>query len=74
MGSIPGLGNLLEKDVATGSNILAWKIPWTEKPHRLLSMGDLKKSDTTKHTYIHKVKSISDLRHYLKHRTIQYIA
>ena len=25
--------------MATHSSILAWKIPWTEKPGRLLSMG-----------------------------------
>ena len=29
----------LEKKVATHSNILAWKIPWTEEPHGLQSMG-----------------------------------
>ena len=29
----------LEKEIATHSNILAWKIPWTEKPGRLQSMG-----------------------------------
>ena len=29
----------LEKRMATHSNILAWRIPWTEKPHRLQSMG-----------------------------------
>ena len=29
----------LEKDMATDSSILAWKIPWTEKPDRLQSMG-----------------------------------
>ena len=29
----------LEKEMATQSNILAWKIPWTEKPGRLQSMG-----------------------------------
>ena len=28
----------LEKEVATHSNILAWKIPWMEKPGRLQSM------------------------------------
>ena len=28
----------LEKGIATHSNILAWKIPWTEKPGRLQSM------------------------------------
>ena len=30
---------LLEKEMATHSSILAWKIPWTEKPGRLQSMG-----------------------------------
>ena len=29
----------LEKEVATRSSILAWKIPWTEKPGGLQSMG-----------------------------------
>jgi len=28
----------LEKKMATHSNILAWKIPWTEEPSRLQSM------------------------------------
>ena len=28
-----------EKEMATHSNTLAWKIPWTEKPGRLQSMG-----------------------------------
>ena len=36
-GSIPGLA--LEKEMATHSSILAWKIPWTENPGRLQSMG-----------------------------------
>ena len=31
--------DLLEKETATHSRILAWKIPWTEKPGRLQSMG-----------------------------------
>jgi len=30
---------LLEKEMATHSSILAWKIPWTEAPGRLQSMG-----------------------------------
>ena len=34
-----GWEDLLEKEMATHSNILAWKIPWTEKPGRLQSMG-----------------------------------
>ena len=28
-----------EKEMATHSSILAWKIPWTEEPGRLQSMG-----------------------------------
>ena len=31
--------DLLEKEMVTHSSILAWKIPWTEKPGRLQSMG-----------------------------------
>ena len=29
----------LEEEMATHSPILAWRIPWTEEPGRLLSMG-----------------------------------
>ena len=29
----------LEKEIAAHSSSLAWKIPWTEEPGRLLSMG-----------------------------------
>ena len=29
----------LEKDMATHSSILAWKIPWTEEPGRLQFVG-----------------------------------
>ena len=36
----------LEKEMATHSSILAWKIPWTEEPGRLQFIR--KKSDTTK--------------------------
>ena len=34
-----GWEDLLEKETATHSSILAWKIPWTEEPGRLQSMG-----------------------------------
>ena len=34
-----GWENLLEKEMATHSNILAWKIPWTEETYRLPVMG-----------------------------------
>ena len=29
----------LEEEMATHSSILAWRIPWTEEPGRLQSMG-----------------------------------
>ena len=32
----------LEKEMATNSSTLAWKIPWTEEPSRLQSMGSLR--------------------------------
>ena len=34
-----GWEDSLEKEMATHSNTLAWKIPWTEEPGRLQSMG-----------------------------------
>ena len=34
-----GQEDLLEKEMATHSSVLAWKIPWTEEPCRLQSMG-----------------------------------
>ena len=36
----------LEKEMATHSSIPAWRIPWTEEPARLQSMG-LQELDTT---------------------------
>ena len=43
-GSIPtnsdtGWEDPLEEDMATQSNILAWRIPWTEEPGGLQSRG-----------------------------------
>ena len=40
-----GLEDLLEKEMATCSSILAWRIPWTEKPGEPPAMGS--ESDTT---------------------------
>ena len=39
LGSIPGSGRSLEKEMATHSSTLAWRIPWMEEPDRLQSMG-----------------------------------
>ena len=46
LGLIPGLEGPLENETATHSNILAWRILWTEKPGRLQYMG-LQELDTT---------------------------
>ena len=35
----PGQDGPLEKEMATHSSILAWEIPWTDKPGGLQSMG-----------------------------------
>ena len=38
---VPFMGqeDILEKGMATHSSILAWRIPWTEEPGRLQSLG-----------------------------------
>ena len=41
-----GREDLLEKEMATHSSTLAWKIPWAEEPGRLQSM-ELQELDTT---------------------------
>ena len=38
----------LEKETATHSSILAWEIPWIEKPDRATVHGVAKELDTTK--------------------------
>ena len=46
-----GWEDLLEKEMATHSNTLAWKIPDMEEPGRLQSMGS--QLDTTKRLHFH---------------------
>ena len=44
----------LEKEMATHSSILAWKIPWTEEPGGLQSMGlQIVRHDMTERLYFH---------------------
>ena len=50
--------NILEKETAAHSSNLAWKIPWTEKPGRLQSMG----LQRDRHDW---ATSLTSLRHYL---------
>ena len=40
----------LEEGMATHSSVLAWKIPWTEEPGGLQSMGSQESDVTNTHT------------------------
>ena len=51
-----GWGDTLEKEMATHSSILAWRIPWTEEPSRLQVHGVTKRQihlNTHTHTHTH---------------------
>ena len=50
-----GREDSLEKGKATLSSLLAWRIPWTEEPGRLQSMGS-QKSRARLSTHAHKIK------------------
>ena len=47
----------LEKEMAIHSSTLAWKIPWTEEPGRLQSMGS-KESDTTERLHFTSYREV----------------
>ena len=53
-----GWENLLQKEMATHSSILAWKILWTEEPVRLQSMGLQRVGDITLPTKFHLIKAM----------------
>ena len=45
----------LEEEMGTHSGILAWRIPWTEEPGRLQSMGLQRVGHNwTGHTHTHR--------------------
>ena len=48
---VSGLGDSLEEGMATLSNILAWRILWTEDPGGLESMGSQRVGHTREHTH-----------------------
>ena len=52
---VPSLGqeDLLEKEIAIYSNILAWRIPWTEEPDRLQSVRLQRVRHDCTHTHTH---------------------
>ena len=43
----------LEEEMATHSSILAWRIPWTEEPDRLQSMGSQSRTQLSDFTSLH---------------------
>ena len=43
----------LEKEMATHSSILAWRIPWIKEPGRLYSPWGHKELDTTERLSLH---------------------
>ena len=47
-----GREDLLEKEMATHSCILAWKIPWTEKPGGLQSLGPQSRTQLSTHSVL----------------------
>ena len=51
----------LEKEMATHSSTLTWKIPWTEEPGRLQSMGH-KELDTTERLHFNEALRQSPLK------------
>ena len=46
-GLIPETEDPLEEGMATHSNILAWRIPWTEEPDGLQSIGSYRQGTIT---------------------------
>ena len=55
-----GWEDLLQKEMATHSSILAWKISWTEEPGRLQSMGSQRVGHNlgSEHTHFFKMHLI----------------
>ena len=53
-----GQGDPLEKGMATHSSVLVWRIPWTEKPGGLQSMG----SQRVRHDWVTNTLALPDWR------------
>ena len=50
----------LEKEMATHSSSLTWKIPWTEEPGRLHSPWGHEESDTTERLHFTSLQAITE--------------
>ena len=57
VGLIPGWEDPLEEEMATHSSILDWKIPGTEEPGGLQSMG-LQRVGDTEHAHAHHLHTL----------------
>ena len=53
-----GRDKALEEGMATHSSIPAWRIPWTEEPGRLQSIG-LQRADTTERLSLHRIHFVT---------------
>ena len=61
----------LEKEIATHSRILAWKIPWTEEPARLQSMASQRVGRLSDFTSL-TVEDFSWVLNYISTISIRY--
>ena len=62
-GLIPELGRSSENEIAPHSSIFAWRIPWTEQPDRLQSMGS-QRVEHGSHTHTHTRPSMREYYFY----------
>ena len=46
----------VEKEMATHSSVLAWRIPWTVEPGRLYSPRGCEESDTSERLHFHALE------------------
>ena len=53
-----------EEKMATHTSVLAWKIPWTEEPSRLQSMGSQSRTQLSTHTHTHTHTHTQYVVHY----------
>ena len=65
-----GQEDLLEKGMATHSSILAWRIPWTEEPGGLQSMG----LQRVRHDWVTNTHTMNLVRPYSKWTDLQQAA
>ena len=67
MGSSLGQEDPLEKEMGTHSSVFAWRIPWTEEPCRLQSMGSQRIGHDIMIEHAHMQSIRKPTKHYLKH-------